>query len=744
MKFQSFNQSILFRYFITSLSLLIQQINTMNTSNYHVSNQNGDADEWTTVTNNRKKRSNNNNVSNVPKHSSPSAVYRPPIPSSDYDYNRENKTSYSGKFFKSRYSSPKSTRQPRQIPSQEILFYKLRDKEFITGIENGSFNSKNILKHMTNIEKHDDLSKMTKELAERAVTDTFDKFLYSAIIRMNLKKHVMDDYVKLIVIIINKLRDRNEKKIGNYKTIKKFDEASGLMWLDDDIDPNAISLILKKLFNDLHTDPFKPNANNENLFGSLIAKLKKGTMSEEIFDTRYSLLLESINSVQRKRLIQAVINKITTDLAYNSESMIKFKMLFLINPAAFIQETLYYFLKNNNNMYSNMENAVESLYAPKFVQTLENLFVDYSADKEYMQIVESLSLTPLFKNAQLINKDEFFTIVSNIIIGYCDTNNKTCIVNFGEDDDQENDVTIRARLLSLAYLVSELAKLNLCENLVDNVVKLFKDNDKIKNNICFDVCHCILKTRPLNPNAYIDLLKRQNKSGFAGVKLYTLAEHLSSYCDVYKNNQIINIDIILNCLQEIIDTKNTNKAELETCSAPSTPTKNRKRKNKKRNKHNNAINTVTPIVQQEKQLCMSAPSTPFNVISPRRDTNVVSYFPLTSKFDDSVVYEDLSDEAIVIIKNQLRLDSDEKVFSDFFDEVLSKSRVPITVKTHVTNMVCEVIDAMVGLGIKKDTIRRLIIDANRLVEEKKDDLPCVVINYDILKENITQHLDIIA
>lgn len=722
-------------------------------SNSRDSNQNNDDDEWTPVNNNRRKRNNNNNVSNSSQQStrqnspvagapnSP-AIYRPPIPKVDHsDYPREITSSNSGNFFKSRFG-PRKTPKPKR----EKAFYQLRDAEFIIKIEDGSLNSRNIFNHIKSITSHIDLSKMTPELTNQAIIDTLDKFLYSAIVRMNLKKTVMNDYIKLIKLIIDNLSERNKLKIGNYNKIKKFNEASGLMWLDDDVDFNAISIILKYLFDKLHTHPFKPNSQGENLFGSLITKFKSKTMAEKVFNERYSLLLESINSFQRKMMIQAVINKLTTGLAYNSESMIMFKMLFLINPVVFIQETIHYFLKNNNNMFSSMDNAVESLYAPKFIETLEALFIDYGDDEEYVQVVDSLSLTPLFKNATLINKDEFFNIISNIIIGYCDTNNKTCIVNFEESDDQENNVSIRARLLSLAYLVSELAKLDLCTGLVDNVVKLFKDNDKIKNNVCFDVCHCILKTRPLDPNAYIDLLKRHSEIGFSGVKLYALAEHLSKYCDIYKNNKAITIDVILNCLQEIIDARKITEKVLESHSTPGTPSKNRKRRNKRRNKGNNNTSADLLFVPQEEQtissksISMSAPVTPVNIVTPLRDSKNITYFSVT-QFDEYVEYEDLLDDVLMTINDQLSLGNHEEVFKNFFDEVLDKSRKPSVVKAHVTSMVREVVNTIIKLGTDKKIIQQLIVDAANLVEEKKDDLPCVLVNYETIKVDITEYLD---
>lgn len=780
---------------------------------------------------NRKSPKHSGSSNNSPVTSSPRSRSTSTSPNVEYDssYFEETKVNsstsnhFKGKsqtssgFFKSKYTNRpaynNNNNNNRSRP--KVPFYQCRDKEFIALIENNTLNSENINAYLDEIHNHDDLKTLSKNEYNAAIYDTLDKLLYSSIRRIYLRKNCILKYAELIKSIIDRLAEKKTeieqtRKILGLNKIKNYNEASALMWLDDDVDFGIISMLLRYLFNKLYIHPFKPNSEGENLFNSLIVKFKTGNMSNEIFTQRYNLLLKTINSPQRSLIIQGVLNMLTDSLANNSAAMIKFKMLFLVNPEVFIRETLQHFIKtsnvakvsatkyqgavqyfrgkddsNNSNNKGDMiryADPMEIIYIPRFIEILENLFEDNCENESYCNIVNDLGLLPLFKNAVVPDRKLFFAMINDTIIKFCDPEDSSCIlsgriVNASpeikeeeeEEDDESKQQTVnktKNQLLAMAYLSSQLDKLNLCPGLINNVVGYYSNNSNIDDNSCLELCISALKFKPFEKEFYIKLLADRNSIS---------SSNLHFVADIFEYQTIPvyafgkpTIELLVECLQgsKTLQTETEQKIPVVKSNQIMSKSNQIASKSKKKrrtraerskasdngftdnsNKKITSSNTV-PLPQiplpSPVRISYSAPSTPANIITPLRDSKSIEFFSV-SRFDDKVLvrdYEDILKDALYTLEGQLKSKSSSTVFKEVFDEVLDKSRNPSIVQKHVVGMIREIVRTIIDGGdTSKEDIQRLVEEAAEIVEEKKDELACVSVNYETIKKDITSYLN---
>jgi hypothetical protein len=686
-------------------------------------------------------------------------------------------------------------------------FYQCRDKEFIALVENNTLNSDNINAYLDEIHNHDDLKTLNKNEYNAAIYDTLDKLLYSSIKRIYLKKNCILKYAELIKSIIDRLAEKKTeieqtRKILGLNKIKNYNEASALMWLDDDIDFNIISMLLRYLFNKLYIHPFKPNSEGENLFNSLIVKFKTGSMSTEIFTQRYNLLLKTINSSQRSLIIQGVLNVLTDSLANNSVAMIKFKMLFLVNPEVFIRETLQHFIKtsnvakvsaskyqgavqyfrgkddpyNSNNKDDMIRYAdpMEIIYIPRFIEILENLFEDNCKDESYCNIVNDLGLLPLFKNAAVPDRKLFFTMINDIIVKFCDPEDSSCILFGGivnqspeikEEEDcegkQQSVNRTKNQLLAMAYLSSQLDKLNLCPDLINKVVGYYSNNSNIDDNSCLELCISALKFKPFEKEFYIKLLA--NRNSISSSNLHFVADILEyQTIPVYAFGKPT-IELLVECLQSSKTLQRDTEQKISVVKSNQIASKSKKKRRTRAERSKASDNSFTdnsnkkitssnavPLPQiplpSPVRISYSAPSTPANIITPLRDSKSIEFFSV-SRFDDKVLvhdYEDILKDALYTLEGQLKSKSKSSstVFKEVFDEVLDKSRNPSIVQKHVVGMIREIVRTIIDSSdTSKEDIQRLVEEAAEIVDEKKDELACVSVNYETIKKDITSYLN---
>lgn len=698
---------------------------------------------------------------------------RPSVPSSGSSFfvnrfsSNEKNTTRTNNNYNSNNNTNKKQTEDRKLVEVRKPFHQQRDRELCETIVKYLITFDNIEAYVDKMMNHPDLKHLSKTERDKAISSTLEKYMYSIIVRMRITtkaridsyveehpdrrdeliqgkdyvKRIKDDYIKLIKVLVDKVAS-HRKHIGDYTAIKRYNEASAVMWINQDVATlEEIADLLKYIFDKLETHPFKVNCEGENLFGSLIACFKKGDIPQNVFDERYSLLLESINDAQRKMIIQAVINKLTSSLSDNSESMVQFAMLFLINPKFFLEETLEYLLGNSNNMYANMEDPSKSCYIPKFVSVLCNLFAKKSP--QYLQIVEKLSLMPLFANTDQIPEDEFFKILHELIMSYCDPQSKYCLINEAEDG-----TNIRPKLLSLAYLVSELnhvVHIAQCKGLAENVIQAFCDNTMVHNDIRFDVCFSILKNKPFDITTVIKLLK---KGEIAQSRLYTLAEYLNQFCAVFKTGAKISVKYLLECIEVNEPNVKINEPSVKInepsvkVNSPNAKinepiTKSKKKKNR-RNKKARKINCDVSLDMVDQK-----PVSPQRIIvEPQRINSPVirrpkSYFSV-NKFDETTEYEEVLEDMIHELQTQIMTRNRDEIFMELFTEVLDKSRSENVVKTNVVKIVEIAIQKIFDSSVNnKESIMRVVNNYAEDLEDKMEDLPCVGKNYNILKEYIT-------
>jgi len=667
-------------------------------------------------------------------------------------------------FFLSKYSNNYKTTQRTGKP-----FHQKCDREFYKAIEDKSLTISELINYVKNIPNNSEIIDSKPNETNKILTETYTKLLYSSITRIKYYKD-NSEYVKLIELLVDKLSEI--KKIGNLVNVTRYNEASALMWLDNDIDIDLIKKLLKYLFDKLEIHPFKENIDGENLFGSLITKCERKEISDSVFDARYRLLINNITISQRSKIIKSVINKLSDKLPENCETVIKFKMLFIINPKNFIMETFKIFSENNNNSFSNMKDIAKTVYAPAFVKLLCNLFVD--ENEESIKIITKLGLEPLFTSYTIIREDDFFNLIKNFLIAFFQINEQICIVNFTHECDQNNNV-LKSKLLSISYVISELENVGKCEGLSIIVTKLLCENNTISNDLCFDMCHNILGEKRFSPDIYMQIFKRHGQ--FSTSKLFTMETYLKQITkEINFGNDIPTIDLILHYLnlikKNIDDTNISNNANNDnnndniniinsdtnnndtnnnnnnnnTNNISNTNNnkinKKRKKRNNRNKKNRSYVSEYNNIIEKDNK----------NIIEEKKELvvesmNKIKYekFYSVDKFDNFCEFDDLTTEVLEVFNTQIRTRDYLLLFTSFIDETLEKSRDITIVDKYVKKIVLQVLNNLLDVRKKVvldtiETIRRMI-NNYEIDEDKKEDLPCIEKNFKTIKIEIIKYLD---
>ena len=796
-----------------------------NNNNNNNNNNNDNSEEWKVVG----KKNNNKKKSNA------KIIYSRPSSTRSNSYSYSNDNSETNNFSKSKQgrinSTPRSTshsldnndtnysprsshrgnydnRQNSRKPHRSSSFpdmdvndprfckhlCKSFRNDFGIKIKNNLLTSENIDEYMVNIKTHHNFTKHNLNPIDAATyfVDIIEFLLGEAAELMHYRMNDLSDYVELVKKIIDKLSVI--KKFGKHE-IRTYNVTNYLLWIEPQVPINCIVELYSYANLKLKTHPFKENGRNETAFSSLVARFKKndkkfGPMSLETFNERHELIKNSIDFKQRKLIIQSVVNMITENKICTN--LIKFKMLFLINPESFAKEVIDVFLDNCNSVFAGMKNATETLYVPKFIEMLDDLFVDYSNNVEYNKTLVELGLDKLFAETIPMSQHELLNLFDLTLVKYFDTSSDHCIINFDENFNQESSKT-RSQLLSLAYLIAAFKKVNTQNNNITQIIiDLLLDNKVININILLDVCRCMTRNNNcLRINTYIIILERILSHPEINIKtdrLYQIAEDLNPLKEVFKiidqatsehqlkimesNNNLklsdplLNLPIIKRCsilLNAMYELKSENDIKKSSNSPKSLLTKAQRKKLNRKNRRNNNENdeikiTITNSNYSPKpnfapllsiSMAASLPSSTFAPVSVSHSYKSVSFFDKLSKFDNSVSYEDEFDNAMSIIKEQLKKNRYSDVFNSYFDEILTKSRKgEEIVKTQVFILIKEFLDFVMNLKnddgtpvATKEGILDVVNTYSELLEDKKEDLACIEENYNIIKAEIENYFN---